>query len=933
MMKFLLFILSIQVVALASDRNPLFKKQWYLKNTGQNDYFREEELILREQPGIPGNDINWISSEQSKNETIIAIIDSGIDTTHPDLQGRIVEGKNFLHEEDSVQDDTGHGTHVAGLIAANDNDLGIVGVTGKNSNIKIMPLKVLSQATKSFSYNKKLITEYFADAINYAIDKKVAAINMSVGFPLLVLTENFIKAIKRASKNEIPIIVAAGNNNKDLPVYPCSFNEVICVGAIDNQGNVTSFSNYGNRVDVLAPGRNMISTYPLSIESEVLRLNGYEIKRGTSQAAPLVTGVIGVLKNQQPSLTLNQIKARIFATSKTENQKYKHSLFGMIDMASALNYKSRNIFYPQTKEIDQIVVNNKDLSFEIKLPITKLDGSAERLKLNILPNKMLSFGQLSYDLDYQKQNLDSVIIKAKLNNVHQDHLIPIKIKIEAKDFEHTFTINLRVALATKVLQEINITLDNVIPDHIARFEGRKTSFLNYVFSTNGSLENPEYFYIDRDTTRNKIVDIIHLSVKNGKSYQKRISLPRDRRVIALLKGDYNLDKKDDYLLLVREIDQRHTYFYLYYFDNNFKPLWEKSIFKLDPTKSYFSLGQESLLEFDKGLPTFTFIKYLHNDLGQIMVPVVTKQGLLPEEDNSNDIFDYEPVSIKSRNYLLIPDTNTGLLNQRVVLSVPRRIEIEQELKLNPLDNLRFEGFLKENPLNTGVTKALISHGYGLARSYKILKLENSQEYKLENLVIPENIVLAANNIFNSFGAYNFQAQTLFFSLYEGSKARATYLHSSGKYYNQNLISENYNDPFMGFIGSIYNEKEFTSWLESRYHVYAFKNSERFKIAINRESSFPGVEFSETMENVSIKNEDKFSQGVFVNSVLLYGDQLYSISLLENKLSRPISLTVQIPDNCAYMKPSRYNDSRFDHYIFVCLDEKKKAYLKLVPLIQ
>lgn len=927
-----LFITILCTFSTFANSNPLFEKQWYLKNIGQFDFYRTEELVLQKQAGIPGVDINWVKKTSSTQETIVAVIDSGIDLDHPDLVGRILKGKNFLHPEDSVQDDTGHGTHVAGLIAANDNNIGIIGVSGENNKIKIMPLKVLSQSTKSFSYNKKLITEYFAEAINYAIDNKADVINMSVGFPILVLNEKFINAIKRASTNNIPVIVAAGNNNKNIPVFPCSFNEVICVGAINNIGEIATFSNYGNRVDLLAPGRNMVSTFPINMDSELLRLKGYEIKRGTSQAAPLVTGIAAIIKNQFPSISLKNLKARLYATAKSINNDTKSSLFGLVNMNKALKYKKKNIFYPETKDIDQVIVDNKELSTDLIIPIRKLDGTAKSVKVDLVKNENVLFSKTSFALTFDADNKSLLRVNLKVTNPSLDHLIPIEFKITAPGFSKTFTINLRTSMAVKALEQINIPLENVKPLHIARFKGRKTSFLNYVFSADAPLKNPEYFYIDRDTTKRDIVDIVHLGVKDKKVKKSIISLPKTRKIIAILKGDYNLDKQQDYIVLAREIDQRKTYFYLYYYNKDFKPLWDNSIFKLDPNSSYFALGNSSLLEFDKGKPNFSFIKYKHPKLGEIMLPLISKQGLLPEVDNSKDIFDYEPIGIKLRNYVLIPNVDTGLLEQRVLFSVARRNTIEDKLKLAPLENLRFEGFFKESPLNDGVTNSLISYGYGLEREYQILRFNSFDHYELISLPhLPRNLVLAANSVFSSSAISKNENKTIFFSLYEGSKARVTYLSTSGAYQSQELDTDKFNDPFMGFIGSQFQDDHNVSWLESRYNVYAFSKNQTLQIPINRESSFPGVEFSETMETIVIDNNDRLEMGIFVNSVLLYGDQLYAIALNKNELARPLSLTVQIPDNCAYMKPSFYGGNHSSNYVFVCLNKNEKPFLKIVPL--
>ena len=150
--------------------------------------------------------------DESK-QVVVAVIDSGLDVNHPDLEGRVwqnpiceelseeerskkpCQGRNFLAKSEEkigdVSDDTGHGTHVSGIIAANMNGTGAVGVTKKN--VKIMPLKVLSKETTNFVYNNRLITDIVADAMAFAVQNKADVINLSMGWPKLIETPRMKK--------------------------------------------------------------------------------------------------------------------------------------------------------------------------------------------------------------------------------------------------------------------------------------------------------------------------------------------------------------------------------------------------------------------------------------------------------------------------------------------------------------------------------------------------------------------------------------------------------------------------------------------------------------------------------------------------------------------------------------------------------------------
>ncbi|MDL4839651.1 S8 family peptidase [Aquibacillus rhizosphaerae] len=224
---------------------------------------------------------------QTKGEGItIAILDTGCDMEHPDLQGRILSGKNFTNDDNGnpalFEDYNGHGTHVAGTISATQNEKGVVGVAPEAS---LIILKVLGK-DGSGQY------DWIINAINYAIEQKVDVISMSLGGPTDIpeLHEVIQKAVV---DHNIPVVCAAGNegdgdHSTDEFAYPGSYNEVISVGAVDLERRSSDFSNTNNQLDLVAPGEKITSTY----------LDGtYATLSGTSMAAPHVSGALALIKN------------------------------------------------------------------------------------------------------------------------------------------------------------------------------------------------------------------------------------------------------------------------------------------------------------------------------------------------------------------------------------------------------------------------------------------------------------------------------------------------------------------------------------------------------------------------------------------------------------------------------------------------------------
>ncbi|MGG3563216.1 S8 family peptidase [Neobacillus rhizosphaerae] len=214
----------------------------------------------------------------------IAILDTGCDLTHPDLKERIIGGRNFTNDDKGIKevfrDYNGHGTHVAGTIAATINQKGVVGVAPE-ANLLIV--KVLDR-NGSGQY------EWIINGIYYAIEQKVDIISMSLGGPEDV--PELHEAIQKAVANNILVVCAAGNEGDGQDVtdefgYPGSYNEVISVGAINLERQISDFTNSNNEVDLVAPGENILSTY---LRGKYARLSG------TSMATPHVSGALALLK-------------------------------------------------------------------------------------------------------------------------------------------------------------------------------------------------------------------------------------------------------------------------------------------------------------------------------------------------------------------------------------------------------------------------------------------------------------------------------------------------------------------------------------------------------------------------------------------------------------------------------------------------------------
>ncbi len=231
----------------------------------------------------------------------VGILDTGIDYNHEDLKGNYRGGYNFVENNNNPIDMNGHGSHIAGIIAAEDNDIGVVGVAPQ---AYLYSVKVLS-------FDSTGSTSDILSGLEWSVDNKMQIINMSLG------SEDNSISISRAINNTynagILIVAAAGNsgntagtgNNID---YPARYNDVISVGATDINDNRANFSSTGPRLELSAPGVNILST-----------LNGnknkYGTLSGTSMSCPHVVGVAALIMSAEPGITNTRVRIRMQMTA------------------------------------------------------------------------------------------------------------------------------------------------------------------------------------------------------------------------------------------------------------------------------------------------------------------------------------------------------------------------------------------------------------------------------------------------------------------------------------------------------------------------------------------------------------------------------------------------------------------------------------------
>lgn len=288
--------------------------------TDESPVIPNDLLFSEYQWNLPVIETNraWKLSKGS-DDVIVAVVDTGVDLKHPDLNGRLLEGYNAIEQEEEPYDDVGHGTHVAGIIAANVNNN--EGIAGMMWGGKILPVKALDNTGAGTTYS-------VAEGIIWATDHGAKVINLSLGN--YADAEFLHEAVKYAYGRDVVLIAATGNDNTERPGYPAAYPEVLAVSATDYQLQRASFSNYGDYVDVMAPGESIASTYPD---------NQYAALSGTSMACPHVTALAALIRSVNPDLrnteVMDLIRSNVIDLGPSGRDKDYG--YGQIDVYAALS--------------------------------------------------------------------------------------------------------------------------------------------------------------------------------------------------------------------------------------------------------------------------------------------------------------------------------------------------------------------------------------------------------------------------------------------------------------------------------------------------------------------------------------------------------------------------------------------------------------------
>jgi cell wall-associated protease len=655
-------VLAIEVPAAARNptTDPYSRFQWGLLNQGQVLLDEADDLHTRRVIGIPGSDIGAPTHDLQLDRTVVvAVLDSGIDVDHPDLAGAIAtndaecengrvpgkpqidrDGNGFIGDcmgwsfvsksadgEARVTDEIGHGTHVAGVIAARANNA--IGVAGLSNQIRILPLKVYGRQEKS----ALSLAERLVRAVRYATARKVDVINLSMGWPKATDTPELRRAFREALDGGITIVAAAGNNSTSDAAFPCAYSGVICVGAITVNGEIASFSNFGSQVDLLAPGDQVLSLFPERLTPVHFQIQGYEVKSGSSQAAPFVSAIAAVLKGRLPELTETELRSRLFATARPD--RTGRALFGTVRMAAAVESRLAATLVPDFKEGDGLRMLSRDgQSAEgvMKLRVSSEGLPSTNVRIRIEP---LTPG-------YRVLNAET-----HFEEIEQGASAGASVTITADSLDVEQIFEYRVILSSG---------QSPLSTFVSRQRARITPFhrlLPFVSEkiAPGELRSVDIRHSERDTTeyfhwkRGQDFRLLRIT-QAGVEETARISAPEWDDLLAFRRLDLDGDGQEDYWICAVARDPAQPtqkFLKLLWLDSTLKPL-------SGPPSSMDWRPSEAVPDFKR--LAWTWIPHSASRSGRIRTPVFESEGKLPESEQPKNRFDPRDETTRRRTYVL-----------------------------------------------------------------------------------------------------------------------------------------------------------------------------------------------------------------------------------------------------------------------------------------
>jgi len=612
------------------------KDSWGIRNSGADQIYDLNPIQTYRLQARKGQDIQLaepLSSPLAARRIKVAVVDTGVDVSHPYLKNRIWRNEAECKAQDNTidhdgnlypgdcygwsilgeatkqniigtpefSDEIGHGTHVAGIIAAiaPNADIVPIQVISRGDQFNFTPIKPFSlgfdlspseNIRGGFDSSNPTLADRITRAIIYAITQKVDVINLSLGWPQGADAEIMRAAIVEAQSKGIIIVAAAGNDSTSALLRPCQYKGVICVAAHNPDGSIANYSNFGFGVDIAAPGTSIVSVVPHDFGS--VRFpgeKGLDILTGTSQASPFVSGVIAEMLAR--NIPTQEIFARLILGARAVQPElpvimgpihskgvevkspasYEKTLTsGLLDMRRSLSLQAQPLILNADKEIAEIIWNKKSPKLAAKFQLKNFWSPIAGQKISIqvesvqkskiypaVQNVQLSGATDSWTTDEEKTLSFDLAI--------QDSADPAQSKLPS-DLEFLVSVSLEGKLHRqfRLNAEVILSFDPNAQDPdlqsitLLSLRDRKLKMFLVDEIYDGDIKNRDYFSLAQDEKG----FLISLLKQSAAGYQ--VSAPKlipfkgqinRTRPHSRIRMDIDFDGQSEYILGLQEFKE------------------------------------------------------------------------------------------------------------------------------------------------------------------------------------------------------------------------------------------------------------------------------------------------------------------------------------------------------------------------------------------
>jgi hypothetical protein len=969
--------------------DPMSFYQWHFNNRGQVFYrdqyiFKTEGVKTKSGEGLNQKEIFDYLEGKEFRQVKVAVIDTGVDFFHPDLKQAILKNPKECTPEGNIKfepstdedgngligdclgwnfaassaqeartpiDRHGHGTHISGIIAAqNGNGLGVSSLA-LNNRIKILPIKVNNDpdyVTPTIEVRsrrgKRLISrsDVFLKALAYAIDRKVDVINLSIGWNKINDNQLLRRAVQDAYRQGITIVAAAGNSRSNDPIYPCSYPEVICVGALNNQGEIAHFSNYGGHVDLFAPGEFILSTFPSQTANLNFAIRGYEVMSGTSQATPLVSSAVALIKSVTPRINPNFLEYKLFSSSKKREELKTFARFGELDILKALSFNEGNqAFYAPNLKLTSLGLYSPqtgDLNFSLYLKNLSLSKEPVDLKITFQTDA-LSIQQDTFGSQMIPPGKTKKIdIKAKILNRFANFKQPLNITLTHKEsgkvqtFQHELKIG-QAILNNEKLRKFPIELNTE-----QLLTTKQNNIIKTVITAVPSIyeqKEQEFYFQKREDGKLKSINLLR---PDGRTFKelKPILLEDTERVLAFFQYDANYDRELDYFLLLIKRTETERYFEIKILNKDLVSYFTKAItypfnrLKLDKLTAQFSHGDISGLEQLGLMPTD--IQGQKIALPYFIVP----DAIVPRAQQIID--DFSPISYQTADRIFFQQVDK-VDEERIHLKQATLLDLTDITEIKTAHNHFFQDQLLDTvmlPQNQydfyqGKIRFILNIGRGLfVKSYLVSKIGTArpevsplqQSIKLNDrafFIQPGDetpiIATAQTRLRNQIAIDYYQ----FASNAQGSIEQKSFVWNNKEFKNPRLLAfkteGNRSKSYIlgqNQLGLIDSEGEIIS--QAKIKKYSF---------------IPPKLFYLLHQPVQVQTPNGQTMGILRNGTELTDSTVQVFAPIQGQLLAPIAGSLKLPSGCKALTPKLVG--KLSYYRQICQTGPKKWELHFLPL--